>query len=76
MEKNRQQLLTHLPLAIWLFLMMPAGCALPKVVVLEDTLTAEQHNDLGYVYEQKKIYDLAEKEYLLAVKKRKEWPVP
>jgi len=43
---------------------------------MEDNLTAEQHNDLGYVYEQKKIFDLAEKEYLLAVKKRKDWQVP
>ncbi|HRR40349.1 MAG TPA: tetratricopeptide repeat protein [Syntrophales bacterium] len=44
--------------------------------MIEDSLTAEQHNDLGYVYEQKKAYELAEKEYLLAVKKREDWPIP
>jgi Flp pilus assembly protein TadD len=76
MAESRQQLFTYLPLAIFLLWILPSACTMPKIVVLEDTLTAEQHNDLGYVYEQKKIYDLAEKEYLLAVKKREEWPVP
>ncbi len=76
MAKNRQQLLTCLPVAIWLLVILPSACTVPQIVVIEDTLTAEQHNDLGYVYEQKKAYDLAEKEYLLAVKKREVWPVP
>ncbi|MDO9230313.1 MAG: tetratricopeptide repeat protein [Syntrophales bacterium] len=78
MGKSGQQLFTGLPVAILLVLMMPllSSCALPKIVVIEDKLTAEQHNDLGYVYEQKGILDLAEKEYLLAVKKRKDWQVP
>jgi len=78
MGKSRQQFFTGLPVAIWLLLILPLlfSCTLPRIVVLEDTLTAEQHNDLGYVYEQKKIYDLAEKEYLLAVKKREDWPAP
>jgi Flp pilus assembly protein TadD len=76
MGKSRQQLLAPLPLAVWLLLIVPTACTLPKIVVLEDSLTAEQHNDLGYIYEQKKIYDLAEKEYLLAVGKRENWPVP
>jgi len=53
-----------------------SSCAVPKIIVLEDKLTAEQHNDLGYVYEQKGLFDLAEKEYLLALKKRKDWHVP
>ena len=53
-----------------------SSCALPKIVIMEDTLTAEQHNDLGYVYEQRGMPDLAGKEYLLAAKKRDDWPVP
>jgi len=52
------------------------SCTLPKIVFIDDSLTAEQHNDLGYVYEQKGIFDLAEKEYLLAVQKRKDWHIP
>lgn len=78
MGKSGQKLFAGLPVAVSLLLIAPLlfSCALPRVVVLEDSLTAEQHNDLGYVYEQKEIFDLAEKEYLLAVKKRKEWHVP
>ena len=78
MGKSGQKLFAGLQVAVSLILIAPLlfSCALPRVVVLEDSLTAEQHNDLGYVYEQKEIFDLAEKEYLLAVKKRKEWQVP
>ena len=78
MGKSGQKLFAGLPVAILLFVavLLLSSCALPKIVVLEDRLTAEQHNDLGYVYEQKGIFDLAEKEYLLAVKKRKDWQVP
>jgi Flp pilus assembly protein TadD len=78
MEASRQKLFVGLPVAILLFVavLLLSSCALPKIVVLEDRLTVEQHNDLGYVYEQKGIFDLAEKEYLLAVKKREDWHVP
>ena len=59
-------------LSVWLC----TSCALPRIIALDDTLTAEQHNDLGYVYEKKGIRDLAEKEYLLALKKKEDWHVP
>ena len=75
MGKRGQKLFAGLPVAILIALLL-SSCALPKIVVMEDKLTAEQHNDLGFVYEQKWIFDLAEKEYLLAVKKRKDWQVP
>jgi Flp pilus assembly protein TadD len=52
------------------------SCSVPQVIILEDTLTAEQHNDLGVIYEKKGLNDLAEKEYLKAAGKRKEWMVP
>ncbi|MBU4371743.1 MAG: tetratricopeptide repeat protein [Proteobacteria bacterium] len=78
MGKTGQKLFAGLPVAILLLVaaLLLSSCALPKIVVMEDRLTAEQHNDLGYVYEQKGIFDLAEKEYLLAVKKREDWQVP
>jgi len=78
MGESRQKLFAGLPVAILLLVaaLLLSSCALPKIVVMEDRLTAEQHNDLGYVYEQKGIFDLAEKEYLLAVKKREGWHVP
>ena len=49
---------------------------MPQIIVLEDTLTAEEHNDLGVIYEKKGLIDLAEKEYLKASGKREEWMVP
>lgn len=48
----------------------------PDMVEVEDTLTAEEHNDLGVVYEEKKDHDLAEKEYKKAIKINKTWAVP
>jgi len=75
-KKPANSFFTCLPVTIWLLVMLPSACTFPRIVMIEDTLTAEQHNDLGYVYEQKQAYELAEKEYLLAVKKREVWPVP
>ena len=45
------------------------GCTLPKIVVLKDPLTPEEHLDLGVAYEKKSEFDGAIKEYNLAVKK-------
>jgi Flp pilus assembly protein TadD len=53
-----------------------AGCTMPKIVILDDPLTAEQHNDLGVAYEQKGDFGLAEKEYDKALKKNREWVIP
>jgi len=52
------------------------GCALPKVVVLNDPLTAAEHNDLGYAYERQGLYDLAAREYARAAKIDKKWATP
>lgn len=57
-------------------ILLLAACALPRIVILDDPLSAQEHNDLGVVYEQKGMYDLAEKEYRLAIDKEKGWAVP
>lgn len=45
-----------------------------RVIVLKDPLTSEEHTDLGYIYERQGKLDLAEKEYLKAIRKnRKNW---
>ena len=59
-----------------LLMLLVAGCALPKIVILEDPLTAQQHNDLGVAYEEKGDFALAEKEYEKALKKNREWVIP
>jgi len=48
----------------------------PRIVVLGDPLSAEEHNDLGVVYELKGMNDLAQKEYSRAAALKKDWHVP
>lgn len=52
------------------------GCAIPRVVILDDPLSAAEHNELGVVYEHKGMFDLAEKEYGKAAAKDKNWAIP
>ncbi len=59
-----------------LFFLLITSCSFPKIVVYDDPLTAYQHNDLGVVYYKKGQYDLAEKEFLKAIEKKKDWYLP
>jgi len=68
-----------LPAVLILAMLAPVliqACAMPKIVVLEDPLTAQQHNDLGVAYEEKGDFALAEREYEKALKKNREWVIP
>lgn len=58
----------HLLLAACLLLFL-SGCALPRIIVLEDPLTPEEHLNLGVTYEKKGEFDIAIREYKLASKK-------
>jgi Tfp pilus assembly protein PilF len=67
-----------LPLIV-LCIFFLASCTMPKIpqiIVIDDPLTAEQHNDLGVAYEQKGDFDLAGKEFEKAIKKNKDWVIP
>jgi Tfp pilus assembly protein PilF len=57
-------------------LLLLSSCSLPHVYVIDDPLTAIQHNELGYIYESQGKFELAEKEYKRAVQKEKSWAVP
>ena len=60
-------------------MLLLASCAMPKIpqiIVIDDPLTAEQHNDLGVAYEEKGDFDIAGKEYEKAIKKNREWVIP
>ncbi len=62
-----------------LIILILAGCAMPKIpqiIVIDDPLTAQQHNDLGVAYEEKGDYALAGKEYEKAIKKNRDWVIP
>ena len=52
---------------IWIFLFCLLGswygCSLPKIIVLEDPLTPEEHLNLGVAYEKRGELDAARREY-------------
>jgi tetratricopeptide (TPR) repeat protein len=45
------------------------GCAFPRIIVLDDPLSPEEHLNLGVAYEQNKEYESALKEYEKASEK-------
>ncbi|MBW2625398.1 MAG: tetratricopeptide repeat protein [Deltaproteobacteria bacterium] len=61
--------ISHLLLIIVCSLVFFCGCAFPRIVVLDDPLTPEEHLNLGVAYERKGELDSAIKEYELAAKK-------
>ena len=65
-----------LPLILIFLLVACAMPKIPKIIVIDDPLTAQQHNDLGVAYEEKGDFDLAGKEYEKAIKKNREWVIP
>jgi Tfp pilus assembly protein PilF len=59
----------RLMLPCLLVLLLAGGCSrLPRIIVLEDPLTAAEHVDLGVAYERKGELDLAQREYERALK--------
>ena len=51
-------------------LVLLSGCTLPRIVVVKDPLTPEEHLNLGVAYEKRGEFDNAIKEYKLAAKKQ------
>lgn len=53
-----------------LVLLLAGGCSrIPRIIVLEDPLTAAEHVELGVAYERKGELDLARREYERALRK-------
>ena len=51
------------------YYLLLSGCAFPRIIVLDDPLTPEEHLNLGVTYENKGELDSALKEYHTASKK-------
>ena len=49
-------------------MLFATGCSFPRVIILKDPLTPEEHLNLGVTYEQQGDFDNAIKEYNLAAK--------
>jgi tetratricopeptide (TPR) repeat protein len=64
--KGSHLFLYALTLVCLLFL---ASCSLPRIMILDDTLSPEEHLNLGVVYEKKREYDPAIEEYKKAAGK-------
>lgn len=45
------------------------GCSLPRILIIDDPLSPEEHVNLGLAYEKNGEFDLAEKEYRIASEK-------
>jgi len=66
MEKNRLLDITDKTLEVLLislFALILSSCSLPRIVVLDDPLTPEEHINLGVTYEKEGRYDDAIREY-------------
>lgn len=57
--------------AVAIFILFLWGCAIPKIIILDDPLTPEEHLNLGVTYEKAGEFDQAIREYELALKNKK-----
>jgi tetratricopeptide (TPR) repeat protein len=66
LKMNRLLFLSFL--AFWSIFVLTA-CSLPRIIILKDPLTPEEHLNLGVAYERREEFDQAIREYQLAAKK-------
>jgi tetratricopeptide (TPR) repeat protein len=57
----------HRILAACILLVMFSGCSLPKIIILNDPLSAAEHDNLGRIYESQGKFDLAVQQYKAAL---------
>ncbi len=67
--KNSSTICRVFPRYLTVCCLLLAGCALPRIIVLEDPLSPEEHINLGVAYEKKGELDNALKEYEEASKR-------
>lgn len=73
-KEVRKKIWSSTPNVLWLmlltvYLLLLTGCSLPRIIVLDDPLTPEEHINLGVAYERKGEIDNAIEEFKKASKK-------
>ncbi len=72
MKRGKPQSFCPVSLALFsMALLILAGCSLPRIYVLNDPLSVEEHIKLGKIYESQQKDDLAEQQYRDALQKDK-----
>lgn len=67
---NKQRLMsTCVRASAILLVLFCAGCSIPRIVIINDPLSASEHNDLGRIYESQGKTDLAMQQYHAALNK-------
>lgn len=61
----------NLFIALFLFALLHSGCSLPKIIVLHDPLSADEHVRLGGIYDAQGKGELARDQYRAAVRQDK-----
>jgi tetratricopeptide (TPR) repeat protein len=69
MEKNQFLGPYHTVIGLIVFVVLLTSCSMPRIVLLRDPLTPEEHINLGLSYEKNGEYAAALKEYEAASKK-------
>ena len=59
----------HIRFVIFALMIMFVGCAVPRIMILEDPLSSEEHLKLGMAYEKDGEFDNAIKEYKVSARR-------
>jgi tetratricopeptide (TPR) repeat protein len=69
MGKNRLLVASYKTILLIAALLCISSCSLPRILILHDPLTPEEHINLGVTYESKKEFEEALKQYEAVTKK-------
>jgi tetratricopeptide (TPR) repeat protein len=69
MKERKKAVIISFALFYFCVATLLSACSFPKIIILKDPLTPEEHLNLGVAYERRGEFDQAIREYQLAAKK-------